>query len=294
MRDQPSSTPVPNAAEPSAGGSGSLDLSLGVTEEDLRSGYLWPRPATSRWARLRASCKPVFDHPVISTTIGGVCTVAVVAMIASMYRQFVDQDTTTSQPAVISSSNDSALQIVDVGFIEPEEDYPQLDIKLRNTGDSVAFLKRASFRVARAWKIDWPPPQGAGPVKPTWNYDVAFPKMSDPFTVSHNVSQIIDPDDADRFTITVGVEGEREETTNYVYLMTVELVYDEDEKTISSGPILVAMPSVWSTWGVSSQYTPPQYHYLLDQGKSVLNEINEINAVKSPRLQKMMNVLGIT
>jgi hypothetical protein len=204
----------------------------------------------------------------------------------------------------VAASLQGGLQIVDVGFVEPElgplgdvdHRYPQLDVKLRNTGGSVAFLKRATFRVTQAWKIDWPQPQGAGPGHPTWDYDVDFPKTSDPFTVSHNLSQIIDPNGIDRFTVTLGEEGEQEVTTTYVYLMTIDLIHDEDSKVVSTRNILVMLPPLYWTWNMdcakwfsSNASSLQECQSILDQGKTAMKQISSIDAVRDPLLEIILD-----
>ncbi len=44
----------------------------------------------------------------------------------------------------IKQPADSALQLVDIYFIDTNE-FPKLEIVLRNTGEKVAFVKRANF-----------------------------------------------------------------------------------------------------------------------------------------------------
>jgi len=191
----------------------------------------------------------------------------------------------------------SELHLVDVGFIESDE-FPKLDIKLRNTGEKVAFLKRADFKVEKIWELCWPDiPPIMAPVKISENYSVMLPISRTPYYVSESVSQSIKRDAVDRFTFTLGTDAALDESVHYVFLITVELIYDEDDKSLTSPNLLFTQIS-WNLLFALTHIDLDIYagqdskEGIITQNKQLVEEINEINGIKSNRLKELLRVIS--
>lgn len=148
----------------------------------------------------------------------------------------------------MSQANDSALKIVDI-WLRRSEDTPALpiiDVKVRNVGTQVAFLKKAKFLVYQAWVLHGlvyreqgePGTIAAAPsvqeaaraamsrsVEPSQDYQFSVPKVASyqsefleqillteghksPYVEEFNISQCVACNDGDRFTLTVAFPRE--------------------------------------------------------------------------------------
>ncbi len=185
--------------------------------------------------------------------------------------------------AIAAPAPSGALKLVDVGFVEDGtekprvEDHPGydvwcqipggmemmrawatdpkpsagelplLDIKLRNTGSSLAVVKRAVFHVKKTWQL-CPFCLCFSELKVSANYDVIFCNQKAPYVVVKPLSQVVAPNEADRFTMRLRPEAEAR-----IILAHLSLIYDEDDKVLDAGEIVFAMRgydnSFWTASG---------------------------------------------
>lgn len=189
------------------------------------------------------------------------------------------------QPVVTVMPNDSQIRIVDVS-LEGTAATPIIDLKVRNIGNQVAFLKAANFQFHHVWTLNsWiipvledalldfaaaapcAAPRGLMPsrsrqVDPSYNYQVWLPAAGqlggeqDPVhTETIKISQCVDCNDVDRFTFTLSAPSRqtfinhRSELILYtalVYHFQLELVYNEDNQHIHSDDIVLLLDPNWA------------------------------------------------
>jgi hypothetical protein len=176
----------------------------------------------------------------------------------------------------------TGLELVDVNF---DEDYrlPTLDIKLRNTGKQIAFLKRATLNVQKVWHVH-PTLVALGVVKSSATYDIELPAEGVPYSKSISVSQSIRPNNADRFKISMKVDG------NTIYLITLSLIYDGNDKVVNSEQLLLFKRKPHSEYSLSdySRGLRRNDHLELHDvwsifiNKKILDEVSHISAIKNP------------
>lgn len=139
----------------------------------------------------------------------------------------------------IEKEHEASLALVDLRVLDSDE-YPILDLKLRNPSPSPAFITQANFHLIGKWTIErlslYP---AAFPV--TWTYDTSLPENVGGVS-EHALSQVIDPFSIDRFALTVGSSQPQEAPALYLHLFTVELIYNEDHRVLRSPPILIHVP----------------------------------------------------
>lgn len=162
------------------------------------------------------------------------------------------------QSAVIPSVTDSLVRIVDVS-LEGTAANPVIDLKVRNVGDQVAFLKAANFQFHHIWTLNsWIIPVveddfaefAAAPcaapglmvsrsrkVNPSFNYAVSLPStfqlqseqnQTVQSAAAHHpihtemikISQCVDCNDVDRFTFTLAAPSRQ----NFVNRRSPELI----------------------------------------------------------------------
>ena len=128
---------------------------------------------------------------------------------------------------------------------------PVLDVKVRNAGGQTAVLKRAVVHVHRAVRcgtmsasMRLTPYRKVlyGAVLPmSATYDVLIPPPEDAVGAAAGVgiSQVVAPGEADRFEVRLGMKPTFDA---YAYQVTLELIYDGDDRSVTSAPVAVAFP----------------------------------------------------
>ena len=118
------------------------------------------------------------------------------------------------------------------------------------------------------------------------NYDVTLKPGGAPYTQSENISQALKPDDVDRFTFTLGLDRTADPEKWYVPRMTVALVYDEDNKSMSTNDLLFVKRSPHT---IMACYLNSDYaRDMLRVNKAVVEEIRQTEGIKSPQLEKLI------
>lgn len=187
-----------------------------------------------------------------------------------------------------SGPNDSSLRLVDISFAETEE-FPKLDVKVRNVGNRVAFMKEAIFVVKKIWRIESFIPPASMPV--SWNYDVLFPIKEVPYSVSHKVSQAIAPNEVDRFTFTLGHDNERGGWKHsWVFLISLELVYDENDKSLRSQDILFLADSAVVI--MSTIDGPFMYEFRRTITLRNIRTVDEVAQIQALRSEELENTIA--
>src|SRR5882762_8752993 len=96
------------------------------------------------------------------------------------------------------------LQIVDANVAEQSDGFPVLEVKVRNVGDRVAFLKKAVLNVTDVFNLDDPYFYQETHVNVSWNYDVRLKLTDAPYSKVISLSQSVQANDVHRFTFTLG------------------------------------------------------------------------------------------
>jgi hypothetical protein len=190
------------------------------------------------------------------------------------------------QPVMAAMSNDSQIRIVDVS-LEGTASSPIIDLKVRNVGNQVAFLKAAHFQFHHVWILkSWVivedalfgsvaaapcaapgemMPSRSRQVAPSCNYPIALPaalqlagEQPPIYTETVKISQCVDCNDVDRFTFTLSapprqifVDHSAPEVilyTTLVYHFHLELLYNEDNQQIHSDEIVVLFDPNWADY----------------------------------------------
>jgi predicted acylesterase/phospholipase RssA len=137
------------------------------------------------------------------------------------------------------ADNLSDLKVVDIKILDGER-FPKLDVKVRNVGTKVAILKTAVFRVDRIWTLY---NSGAALALPeSWNYSVMLPVKKTPYVIRQDISQEVPANSGDRFSFTLGNDRKGPSVMGdyelFIFQMKMQLVYDEDNKVVTTNSIL--------------------------------------------------------
>ena len=149
--------------------------------------------------------------------------------------------------STVPSHRKASLSLVDMLVVDTDE-FPKLEIKVRNNSDGVVFLKRAEITTLGQWDL---PATGVypSPVAVSWTYDVMVPVEG---TVSCNIAQVIEPSSVDRFEFRMGSDRAIYPFVGlFAYLLRVKLIYNEDNKEVLTPPALLHIPSSMQPAGLA-------------------------------------------
>ncbi len=179
------------------------------------------------------------------------------------------------------------IQLVDTSFIETEY-FPQLDIKVRNTGEQVAVLKRVDLDVQKLWVLQNPCKPSAVPISE--KYDVKLITGYAPYTEQVRISQEVQPNGVARFALILG-NNAGPGLEEYVFLMKVTIIYNEDNRSVPSQNLLLfSEPSASQILGTNCSNDAASQATMANNQTNV-NDIEKIVGIKSERLQKVINAI---
>ena len=173
---------------------------------------------------------------------------------------------------VIEEKQQSNIKIVDISLDENEEF--TVDIKLRNIGDQVAYIKEISFDILDYYNMVNPQMTNYQLVEPSHTYDVILGGEEQQV---FKVSQSIGTNEVDRFQIKLA-SSIAEARMVTIYYLTLSIIYDEDNKVIKSEKYLWAVPSIRECVACYISHTSmgiAKKNYL------ELKKMNNYNAIKS-------------
>lgn len=112
--------------------------------------------------------------------------------------------------------------------------FPQIDLKLRNTGDEVAFIKEINFKIidSATYEDCRNPQYSLIKVSATYKVDL----INNPII---KLSHAIKPNEVDRIKFIIGRNTGGPTLT--VYKTKFDLIYDEDNKVVTSKPFFLKM-----------------------------------------------------
>ncbi len=102
-----------------------------------------------------------------------------------------------------------------------------IDIKVRNTSETTAFLKRLTFKVNAVKTARNRSKYSTYPV--SWVYNILLDPHSTQDEKSLDLSQVVRPNDVDRFVVVVGHTHGYGELLHAVYSATIILHYNENQ-----------------------------------------------------------------
>lgn len=211
--------------------------------------------------------------------------------------------TPTPSPTTSPTPNpfaDAYVELIDVS-VDDKDRAPIIDIKVRNIGEKIAFLKRAVFQVLDYRIIPFCP-RGGG-VDSSYTYDVGLPVYITnlPYKTEINISQSIEPNDVDRFQFRMGTSGQGLEFI--IYQLEIGILYNvgEDNK-INTDKIIIAIQQQTQIVGYTAPGSDdPYYDACLKQYYEnaiyMLNlpgiRSNQLADAKSVLIQEQKELLGV-
>lgn len=179
---------------------------------------------------------------------------------------------------------EARLSLVDI-VVSATDEFPRIEVKVRNNSDEVIFLKGAEITTLKQWDI---PSPGAEPlpVAVSWTYDVTIPLQG---TSKYNISQEIRPNSVDRFEFRVGSDHHPYPYIGlFAYLLRLKLIYNEDNREVITPSVLLHIPSSWQLEAVHIR--EPQIDELEKNKKAaqdILRSIEDSTVIQEGVLKKV-------
>ncbi|BAZ32751.1 hypothetical protein NIES4074_52580 [Cylindrospermum sp. NIES-4074] len=182
------------------------------------------------------------------------------------------------------SPTKAGLHIVDISIYETKNEFPILDVKLRNNGKEIVFLKEARFTILKVGELRNPQQGDYQLVHVSANYDVTF-GIEEGKSISHSISHALEPNSADRFTFTIRREG-GDPALPTLYYFTLMLIYNEDNKSVTSSPIILPVPSEHTWIGMHFTYFDKQ---IFKRNEEILREFSSLKGFMSLSFTEMID-----
>lgn len=174
---------------------------------------------------------------------------------------------------------DSIIELVDLSIIEDGE-FPVLDIKLRNSGDTVAYLYKLEVNMIDYFQMHNIYDEYHSYVEPSSNYDIILTERA---TQDFTISQKIPANDVDRFTVSMAT------TTGDPYfpaicVFSIRLYYNNDGYVESTAMII----PVGNPKRIGGKFIASTNNELAYKNYQNLIRINDYDAVKSDHFTKIL------
>jgi phosphate/sulfate permease len=130
--------------------------------------------------------------------------------------------------------------------IEKRGGFPLIDMKLRNLSGTPMFLKGIEFDISCREAVVDQTCYSALPA--SWEYSILFDPEKKQETKTLDISQVIKPNDVDRFVVIVGHKEEQVHFTHAIYEVSLTLLYNETESImLGTYTINVCAPVWWAS-----------------------------------------------
>lgn len=188
---------------------------------------------------------------------------------------------------LISSEINSLLHVVDIyerEYLDDIEDKATaIEIKLRNSGNEVVFLKEVIFETNNHWEIVTD--QHHSLVKVSAEYDVDISKVinsKSKIKVHHEIK----PQETERIHIRLSTDYDSDPEGLSLFLMSIEFLYNEDSSKALSGPVLLNIRPKFQSAG---SYFPCYSPGTINKNKAVAREIINLEALGTNIEEYIMN-----
>lgn len=188
----------------------------------------------------------------------------------------INQANNNSKITIASPERKPAkLELVDIYEKEEDSDVyiPIIEVKLRNSGDEVAFVKQAKFRTLNHWDIHTDHHPSLKEVSATYDLNI-----------SENIGSIsclkipheIKPQETDRIEFRLSTKYFGDPNGLSIFLLEVSLSYNEDSSTVTSKLLIhIPYPAI-----VQGSYFPGYSKTTISRNKNTAREILSIERKK--------------
>ena len=181
-------------------------------------------------------------------------------------------DSTKNNDDTSTEASNEMLNFSAIDFTNKE-----VDIKMRNNGEEVAFIKKVELVIKRKWLLTVDRGATFITIPSSRTYDITMDsERAAPYTIPVNVSHQIDPGGTDRFKLSLKHGPDTYNT--YVYLVDVRIYFNENDQSIARENIFVSFEK-----NSSNTYKKNRGNF------QNANEIDSINGRKEESINKLVD-----
>jgi len=180
-----------------------------------------------------------------------------------------------------------------------------IDIKLRNTGDEIAVIKKIQVNVKNKWVIS-PTELEFALLESSETHELLIDcSKQAPFILTKNVSHEIEPNKSDRFLLNLGTIQKTLVHESYIYQAEIVLLYNENSEQKISNDFIFGFITHGNGYiypdkqvlSITDTFTGDN-KVLLDKMKNTylknnkqIEEINNADAIKSEEVTKFVEMI---
>lgn len=162
------------------------------------------------------------------------------------------------------------IKVVDVSLVEQEDQdiaNPILDIKLRNIGSEVAFLKYLEFKTIHHWDLKSDHHPSLKNVSA--QYDITLIEKAGT-SVRHKISHEVKPQETERIQVRLSTDYHGDPLGLSIFLLDASIIFNETNSRAGIGQLLldVKPPAI-----VQGSYFPGYSSKTIAHNKAVVTEI---------------------
>lgn len=171
-------------------------------------------------------------------------------------------------PEPISTEKCSQLHIVDIFELDDVDDQATtIEVKLRNSGNTVVFLKEATFETSNHWEIITDKHHSL--VEVSAKYDVEISEVTGDKSII-KVHQEIKPQETDRIHIRISTNHHSDPDGLSLFMLNIGFVYNEDAAIALSKPVILNIKPKFQSRG---SYFPCYSLGTITKNKAVAMEV---------------------
>lgn len=180
---------------------------------------------------------------ILLITASLVVILLIFILLISRNNQIIPQEEAGNLSANVELSQDSALEITGISISDVIT--PTLDIKVRNTSRSTAFITTLILEIEKVWTFQGYIPEYlcSGYVDSSYTYLADLPVQEESNTISIKLSQSVDPNGVDRFSVALIPEipiYNDDDFIFWVFLINAKIESNDSEITAFQEQILFA------------------------------------------------------
>lgn len=183
------------------------------------------------------------------------------------------------------SNKDSKLELVDVVLGDDEYYFCTIDIKIRNIGERVAFLKQAVININQKDVLEDPSEPKYAVIPITCNYDFLLSLDKDQKKLEKKISHKIKPNDVERISFTI-ISKELGPEKSGLFQLSLDLLYDGDNKFINIPSLLIGL-SDSKQWEENSEYN--KNPKIVAKNQKILEKYNKLNGLKNSQFISILS-----
>lgn len=171
---------------------------------------------------------------------------------------------------------DSSLRIVDLFEVlsmgEAETQATRIEVKFRNIGKEVIFLKEIVFETNKHWEIFTDRYHSSVNVSAEYDVDISEKVgFRDNIKIHHEIK----PQETERIQIRLSTNYHSDPSGLSLFLLNMEFVFNEDSSRVSSGPVIINIrPKTHSRGSYFPCYSPGT----ISKNKAVAQEVIDLKS----------------